>query len=85
VGKKPVKIWKVKSQSQVHPDTGEPVYWNVELWSNKRWDCDCPAVGKHRKKPKYCYHIKDKIAELIEKYGSVQEAIKSFRAEKNDG
>ena len=81
-GLHPLKTWSVKSKTQIHPDIAEPVYWCVELWADASWCCNCPGYRHRKKNPIYCYHIKNKIVELIEKYNSVQEAIKFFRKQK---
>jgi len=53
----PIKKYRVAS-SRVHPDTGETLcYYIVEVYSDGKIICDCPAIKKH------CRHYK-----IVEKY-----------------
>jgi len=74
-GRNPIKIWKVPSKSERHPDTGEPIMRTISLWGNGQWDCGCPAFKK-------CYHIRNKIVELENQFGSMEKAICHYRLTK---
>lgn len=78
LGKYPLKTWKVKSRSERNPDTGEPVYWKLELIGDGRILCECPR-GYYKKN---CFHITEKKKELVAEFGSVEKAIQRYRMEK---
>jgi len=77
IGIKPLKTWRVKSKSSVHPDTGEPITYTLELWADKKLLCSC-AGCKWSKKGKLCYHAREKLKSLKKQFGSLDEAIKYY-------
>ena len=74
-GKYPIATFRAKSRHQKHPDTGEPIYYNVELWGDGKIVCDCVAGGYGR----LCFHAREKKEELIKEFGSVEKAVEYYR------
>ena len=60
----PIKSWKVQS-SHRHSDTGQYSFYEVALWSDGSWTCECAGsfYGQNRKN---CKHIRQKMDELAE-------------------
>ncbi|KKL06696.1 hypothetical protein LCGC14_2593430 [marine sediment metagenome] len=73
-GKHPLQTFKVESRHK-HPDTSEPILYNVELWGDGEIDCDCMA-GSYKRK---CWHKREILDKLSEEFGSLQKAIDYFR------
>ena len=73
LGKNPVKVWRVES-SHLHPDTGDKVYYSVELWGDNKLECSCLA-GQFKKK---CKHKEKKEVELIKEFGSINKAVEYY-------
>lgn len=72
----PLKSWKVESRHR-HPDTGEKIFYDIELWGDGKIICFCPA-GSYRQK---CHHKIEKEDELCQKFGSVLKAITYYKNE----
>jgi len=79
-GKYPIKSWSVKSRTQVHPDTTEPLYYTLELWGDGKITCNCSAGSYNR----LCWHRKKIKDELESGFGSVDKAIEQFRKDKKN-
>lgn len=56
-----VKTWKIKSRTQVYPDTGEPIEYFVDLLTSGKYRCSCSSYRK-------CWHIKEKQNEYEKQY-----------------
>ena len=56
----PIKVWKVKSLTNFNPDLNEFYEYDVELWADGKWYCNCWGF---RGRKKECKHIKQIKAE----------------------
>jgi len=72
VGRKPVKIWRVPSKSEINPDTGTPIDRLVELWGDGKMTCDCPSY-------RVCYHVKNTKENILKEFGSIEKAIENYK------
>ncbi len=74
----PIKIFKVKSRTNFNPDLGKFEEYQVELWGDGKWTCNCLAGSFNR----LCHHKKEKIEDLKKEFGLLNKAIEHYRKTK---
>ncbi len=64
---KKVKIWLIWDSQN------PPIHFDVTLWDDARFTCDCPTY-KFKEKS-FCKHVQNKRIELEGEYGNVKNYI----------